>query len=62
MNNHESVNYEYNPRSRDGEKSNSNLDPRVKSLNGQQAVSTLLDRQTYTTNDAFDLLHDAAQH
>ena len=59
---HEFKQYGYSPCSGDGKTSNSDLDPGAESSDGQQTVSTLLDRQAYTTNDALDLLHEAAQH
>jgi hypothetical protein len=61
-NNHESVQFVYSPRSGGGPASNSDPDLGTASPDGQQTVSTLLDRQAYTTNDALGLLHDAAHH
>ena len=53
--------HEYSPHSGDGKASNSAVDPSTGSPDGQLAISTLLDREAYTTNDALDLLHEAAQ-
>jgi hypothetical protein len=49
-----SMHYYSSPLSGDGNQ--------TESSDGKQTVSTLLDRQVYTSNDALEVLHEASQH